>query len=97
MRKTANKRTTITIHPSAQKLTLRKGTDKHIWAIGEITGNLYPKDEAELYRYRRNVIWYKVIRLSYDSFPDSLKNKLRNPHTIMPLEKNDWETIIASI
>lgn len=31
-------------------------TDKHIWAVGEIIGNLYEKDEEELYSYRRNVI-----------------------------------------
>ncbi|MEM3580247.1 MAG: hypothetical protein QXH40_01210 [Candidatus Bathyarchaeia archaeon] len=70
-------------------------TDKHIWAIGEIAGNLYEKEEGELYPYRKDVIWYKITRLSYDNFPASLRNKLRNPHTVMELDKNDWETILA--
>jgi hypothetical protein len=72
-------------------------TDKHIWAIGEITGGVYSKDEEELYTHRRNVVWYRVTRLDYDAFPDSLRNKLRNPHTVMPLDENDWETILACI
>jgi hypothetical protein len=70
-------------------------TDKHIWAVGEIAEDVYEKEEEELYRYRRNVVWYKITRLSYDNFPVSLKNKLRNPHTIMELNKDEWETILA--
>jgi hypothetical protein len=70
-------------------------TDKQIWAIGEIKGGIYEKMEEELYPMRRDVIWYKITRLGYDAFPESLKNRLRNPHTVMPLDKNDWETILA--
>ena len=72
-------------------------TDKHIWAIGEIAGDTYEKEDEELYPYRRNVIWYRITRLSYDSFPAVLKNKLRNPHTVMELDKNDWETILVHL
>jgi hypothetical protein len=72
-------------------------TDKHIWAIGEIAGDLYEKEVEELYPYRRNVIWYKITRLSYENFPVSLKNKLRSPHSVMELDKNDWETILAHL
>lgn len=70
-------------------------TDKHIWAMGEIKRDTYEKGDSELYSYRRDVIWYKITRLSYDAFPDSLKNKLKNPHAVLPLDKNDWETILA--
>ena len=70
-------------------------TDKHIWAIGEIKGNLYEEEDEELYRYRRDVIWYKITRLRYDNFPVPLKNKLSNPHTVMKLDKKDWETILV--
>jgi hypothetical protein len=70
-------------------------TDKHIWAIGEIAGDVYEKEDEELYSYRRNVVWYKITRLGYDIFPVSLKNKIRNPHTVMELDKNEWDTILA--
>ena len=68
-------------------------TDKYIWAIGEIKGKLYEKDEPELYSYRRDVVWYKVTRLGYENFPASLKNKLSRPHTVVPLERDDWQVI----
>ena len=70
-------------------------TDKHIWAMGEINGDLYEEEDEELYRYRKNVIWYKITRLGYDNFPVSLKNKLRSPHAVMELDRNEWETILA--
>jgi len=72
-------------------------TDKHIWAIGEISGDLYEKEEEELYPFRKAVIWYKITRLGYDNFPVSLKNKLKSPHAVMELDKNEWETILAHL
>jgi hypothetical protein len=72
-------------------------TDEYLWAIGEIKGFVYRKESENLHNVRRNVIWHKIVRLEYDTFPNSLKDKLRKPHTVVPLDKNDWHTILAHI
>jgi len=43
------------------------------------------------------VIWHKIFLLEYDVFSDSLKNKLRNPYTVVLLDENDWNTILESL
>jgi predicted Mrr-cat superfamily restriction endonuclease len=70
-------------------------TDGYLWALGEIVGPLYEKDEPELYPNRRGVMWYRVTRKDVKSFPASLRNKLSQPHTVVPLEERDWVTILS--
>ena len=72
-------------------------TDGYLWAIGEIIGSIYEKDEPELYGNRRNVMWYKVTRFPIKTFPSSLRNKLSQQHTVVPLEGEDWSTIISCL
>src|SRR2546425_575177 len=70
-------------------------TDGFLWALGEITGPMYEKDEPELYSNRRDVLWYKVTKKEVRSFPRALKNKLSQQHTVVPLEERDWTTLLA--
>ena len=72
-------------------------TDGYLWAIGEIASEVYDKEETGLYRHRRNAVWYRVTRAEVKSFPESLRNKLANPHTVMPLDSNDWNTLVACL
>lgn len=72
-------------------------TDGCIFAIGEIISDLYEKEELNLYSYRRDVIWYKVTKIKYDKFTDSLRNKLSNPHTVLELSKDEWETLVLHL
>ncbi len=72
-------------------------TDGYLWAIGEITTPMYHRDEPELYRNRRDVLWYKVTRKEAKSFPPKLRNKLSQPQTVIPLTEDEWSAIIASI
>jgi len=72
-------------------------TDKYLWAIGEIVGFVYRMESENLHPVRRKVIWHKITRVKHDSFPDSLKDKLRNPHTVVPLDENDWNAILEHV
>lgn len=72
-------------------------TDGCIFAIGEIRGDLYEKDEPDVYPYRKDVTWYKVTRAKYDVFPEALRNKLSNPHTVLELTPEEWQTLIMCL
>ena len=72
-------------------------TDGYIWAMGEITGPMYEREEPELYSNRRDVLWYKVTRKDVKSFPAKLRNKLSQRPTVIPLSDSEWSTILASI
>jgi len=72
-------------------------TDGYLWAVGEVVGPMYTKSEPRLYPNRRDVVWYKVTRKQVRSFAPSLRNKLSQPHTVIPLEMEDWHSIVASI
>jgi len=37
--------------------------DGCVFAIGEVASDLYEKEEPDLYRYRRDVFWYKVTKM----------------------------------
>ena len=72
-------------------------TDGYLWALGEIASEVYDKQEPDLYNHRRDVVWYKITKANVRSFPQSLANKLSNPNTVMPLDNNDWDTLVACL
>lgn len=71
-------------------------TDGFIWALGVIIGEFKEArlpEGSHLYEYQRDVIWYKVTRLSYGDFEKSLRNKLGANRTINELSSDQWESI----
>lgn len=70
-------------------------TDGYLWALGEITSEVYDKQEKYLYDHRRDVVWYNITKENFKSYPQSLESKLSNPNTLMPLDSNDWDTLVA--
>lgn len=72
-------------------------TDEYLWSIGEIKGFIYRRENENLHSVRRNVIWQRIMRLRYDTFPESVKNKLRTPLTVVPLSDSDWNIILSRL
>ena len=72
-------------------------TDGCIWAVGEIAGKPYEKDEPPAYKNRKNVVWYKITRVRYDGLPEKLQNKLTNQPSIRRLSNDEWQTIVLHI
>lgn len=75
-------------------------TDGFIWAIGAITGE-FEKSKlpqgSRLYEFQREVVWYKITKLSYSNFERPLKNKLGANHTINELSSDQWESIVNRV
>ena len=71
--------------------------DGYIFAIGEVTSELYMMEEPDLYDYRRDVLWYKVTKERYDEFPPSLKNKLSYAQTMIELSRDEWESLVLHL
>ena len=75
-------------------------TDGFIWAIGSISGEFKEKklpEGSQLYPFQREVVWYKVAKLSYENFEKSLKNKLGANRAINELSADQWESITICI
>ena len=75
-------------------------TDGFIWAIGAITGEFERAklpEGSRLYEFQKEVVWYKVAKLSYSNFEKSLRNKLGANRTINELNSEQWESIVARI
>jgi len=73
-------------------------TSGFLWALGEITGEFETvslPEGSNLYRYRRDVIWYKVTKSSYKYLPKSLKNKLKARRAITKLNADQWESLVV--
>ncbi|MCJ7430016.1 hypothetical protein MUO83_02215 [Candidatus Bathyarchaeota archaeon] len=75
--------------------------DGFIWAIGAITGEFKEKTKlpqgSRLYEFQREVVWYKITKLSYSNFEKSLKNKLGANRTINELSSDQWESIVNRV
>ena len=72
-------------------------TDEYLWGIGEIKGFIYRKESEALHSVRRNVVWQRIMRLRCDTFPESVKNKLKHPLTVVPLSESDWNIILSRL
>jgi hypothetical protein len=72
-------------------------TDEYLWSIGEIKGFVYRRESENLHSVRRNVIWQRITRLKYDTFPESVRNKFSTPLTVVPLSESDWNTILSRL
>ena len=74
-------------------------TDGYIWALGTVTNDeLIPmRRTAHLYPHKKEVIWNKVMKLSYASFPSPLRNKLGYQKAINELRPDDWTTLLLYI
>jgi hypothetical protein len=71
--------------------------DEFLWGVGEIKGFIYRREIESLHTVRRNVIWQRIMRRRYDTFPKSVQNKLKIPHTVVPLTESDWNIILSSL
>ena len=69
----------------------------YVYAVGELIGDEYEKAEPDLYLHRRDTEWYMVTRTPYTRFPTRLKNKLQNPHTLLELSEDEWETLMMCL
>jgi hypothetical protein len=72
-------------------------TDEYLWSIGEIKGFIYRRESENLHSVRRNVVWQRIMRLRYDTFPESVKNKLKTSITVVPLSESDWNLILSRL
>jgi hypothetical protein len=74
-------------------------TDGIVWAIGRVTGSMktITATQPVMYRHRRNVRWCRLIRQRVSSYPKSVRRKLSNPRTLLPLSNEDWIHILETM
>lgn len=78
-------------------------TTDHVFAIGEVTGDLQdgkesPPCKGHTYRNWRKAHWIKVCKISRKNLPPSVRN-IGHPAAsyIKPISEENYDTILASI